>query len=97
MDAQQRRNAIAKIYARAWSDPGYLDSLKSDPGSAFKEAGLHAPDHLTIHVHEESASDAHFVIPQRPAHVTDEQLSGSDLHTDVCSVPELHPDVCSMT
>lgn len=96
MAAPDHRNAVAKIYAKAWSDPDYAARLKSDPHSVLEAEGLNAPKHLRIHVHEDSDSEAHFVIPQRPSDVTDEQLSAaSPSHSDICSAPDLHADICS--
>ena len=42
--------------------------LIADPRAAVEEAaGIRLPDDYRIHVHEESATDAHVVLPPKPA------------------------------
>lgn len=78
------RNNVAKVVARAWSDESFRKRLHSNPHEALAEAGLKVPAHHKIKVLEDTADTVHVVIPKRPAHLTAEKLSGSQVHADIC-------------
>ena len=78
------RKNMAKVIARAWTDESYKKRLHSHPRDALAEADLHLPEHHKIKVYEDSADETHIVIPRRPAHITDAQLSGGEIHADIC-------------
>ena len=57
----------AHVAMKATEDDGFRARLIADPRATIeKETGLRFPDGYRIHVHEESAADAHMVLPPRP-------------------------------
>jgi hypothetical protein len=56
----------SQIFAKAWSDPAYADLLRTDPTAAVRQ-------HLKVH--HDTLLDI-FLVPPRPADLTDEQLEG---------------------
>ena len=53
-----------RIIDKAVNDPDYRAKLLDNPNTAVgEELGVPIPDSLTIHVHEEGATDAHIVLP----------------------------------
>lgn len=80
MDKESQKHA--RVVSQAWLDPNYMKRLKSDPKSVLEEAGLATSG--SVHVHENSADATHFVIPRRPAHITDEDLRKHEVHPDLC-------------
>jgi hypothetical protein len=79
---QQRMKAYARVIARAWTEPEYLNRLESDPKTVLSEAGLNPAD--DVHVHKGSDEVTHFVLPKRPAHLSDDDLNAEDPHPDIC-------------
>ncbi len=64
----------AHVAMKATEDDDFRTRLVADPRAAIeKETGLRFPDGYRIHVHEESATDAHMVLPPRPE-LSKEQL-----------------------
>lgn len=75
MEMLSRAEAEQRIRERAASDAEFRDQLKADPRSALaSELGVEIPDQVSVHVHEESMSEVHLVLP--PAQ---EDLSDADL------------------
>ena len=71
--AQEMRT---RIIDKAVNDPDYRARLLDDANAAVgEELGVSVPDTLTIHVHEEQATDAHLVLPPSS------RLSEADLGT----------------
>ncbi len=63
-----------RIIDKAVNDPDYRAKLLDDPNAAVgEELGVSIPDSLSVHVHEEGASDVHLVLPPSS------HLSESDL------------------
>ena len=57
----------AHVAMKATEDDDFRARLVVDPRATIeKETGLRFPDGYRIHVHEESAADAHLVLPARP-------------------------------
>ncbi len=64
----------AHIAMKATEDDDFRTRLVADPRATVEaETGLRFPDGYRIHVHEESAADAHLVLPPRPE-LSKEQL-----------------------
>ena len=64
----------AHIAMKATEDDDFRTRLVAEPRATIeKETGLRFPDGYRIHVHEESATDAHMVLPPRPE-LSKEQL-----------------------
>ena len=64
----------AHIAMKAAEEDDFRARLIADPRATVEaEAGIRFPDGYRIHVHEESATDAHVVLPPKPA-LSQEQL-----------------------
>ena len=65
----------AHVAMKATEDDDFRARLVADPRATVEEeTGLRFPDGYRIHVHEESAADAHLVLPPRPE-LSKEQLA----------------------
>ena len=65
----------AHIAMKAAEDGAFRARLIADPRAAVEEeTGLRFPDGYRLHVHEESATDGHMVLPPKPA-LSQEQLN----------------------
>jgi hypothetical protein len=73
---------VAAVVARAWTDPQYHERLRRDPKGTLAEAGI--PTRDTVKLHEDSDSVTHFVLPRRPPHIRDQDLSSDKPHPDLC-------------
>ena len=74
--AQTHAELRAKLIGKAAADDGFRAKLVEDPKTAIKEAlNLDLPDAVTVHVHEETASAAHLVLPPSPG-LTEADLEG---------------------
>ena len=52
------------LIARAQADPEFRSHLLTDPRAAIGElVGSEVPEEITIHVHEDSATSFHLVLP----------------------------------
>ena len=64
---QSEAEVKAHIAMKAAEDDDFRARLLADPRAALEaETGLRLPDDYRLHVHEESAADAHLVLPPRP-------------------------------
>ena len=64
-----------KVRIKADESDDFRDLVMRDPKQAIEEAtGLVVPDEFNIHVHEESATDFHLVLPQKGGRLSDEEL-----------------------
>ena len=64
----------AHVAMKAAEDDDFRTRLIADPRATVEEeTGLRFPNDYRIHVHEESATDAHMVLPPRPE-LSKEQL-----------------------
>ena len=71
---QSEAEIRAHVAMKAAEDDEFRARLVADPRAAFEaETGIRFPDHYRLHVHEESATDAHLVLPPKPA-LSREQL-----------------------
>ena len=65
---QSEAQVRAHVAMKAAEDDDFRERLIADPRAAVEaETGLRLPDGYRIHVHEESATDAHMVLPPNPA------------------------------
>ena len=62
------------LIERAWKDDTFKQQLLDDPKSALQSMGETIPEHLDIHVLEETGNTRYFVIPQDPNAALDDQL-----------------------
>ena len=64
---QSEAQVKAHIAMKAVEDDDFRARLIADPRAAVEEeTGLRFPEGYRIHVHEESASDGHMVLPPKP-------------------------------
>ena len=65
---QSEAEVKAHIAMKAADDDDFRVRLLADPRATVEaETGLRLPDDYQIHIHEESASSAHLVLPPNPA------------------------------
>ena len=64
---QSEAEVKAHIAMKAAEDDDFRARLLADPRAALEaETGLRLPPDYQLHVHEESATDAHLVLPPKP-------------------------------
>ena len=64
---QSEAEVRAHIAMKAAEDDDFRERLVADPRAALEaETGIRFPDDYRLHVHEESATDAHLVLPPKP-------------------------------
>ena len=57
----------AHVAMKAAEDDDFRARILADPRAALEaETGLRFPDDYRLHLHEESATDAHLVLPPKP-------------------------------
>ncbi|HEX5414809.1 MAG TPA: NHLP leader peptide family RiPP precursor [Chloroflexota bacterium] len=78
---QQTRAAIeARLVNRALNDEAFRQELQRDPRAAIEaELGMAIPAYLTVHVHHETPTDLHLVLPAVSNVAADGELSDADL------------------
>jgi len=75
MEMLSRAEAEQRIRERAASDASYREQLIADPRKALAaELDVAIPQEITVHVHEETMSEVHLVLPP-----TTQDLSDADL------------------
>ena len=64
---QSEAEVRAHIAMKAAEDDEFRARLVADPRATLEaETGIRFPDDYRLHVHEESATDAHLVLPPKP-------------------------------
>lgn len=78
---EQTRSAIeARLVSQAMHDDAFRQELLRDPRAAIeRELGIAIPAYLTVHVHTESPTDLHLVLPATVHAQADGELSDADL------------------
>ena len=72
---QSEAQVKAHVAMKATEDDDFRARLVADPRATVEEeTGLRFPEGYRVHVHEESAADAHLVLPPRPE-LSKEQLA----------------------
>lgn len=62
-----REDVQSQITKKVWKDAAFKKQLLSAPEATLeKELGLKLPKGIKVHIHEESASQVHLVIPRNP-------------------------------
>ena len=72
---EQFQKEWGKIVAQAWSDGGFKKRLLADPAAVLKEKGFDVHDEIALKVVEDSAQMVHLILPERPAELSDAELS----------------------
>ena len=57
---------MAKVIAKAWTDPKYKAQLLKNPAKVLKAEGIKTPKGAKIHVHENTKKAFHMVLPAKP-------------------------------
>jgi hypothetical protein len=90
----QLQRLYSQITAKAWADPKYKQRLLSDPASVLGEAGVTTLDGRAVKVVENTSKLFHFVLLQRPADLSDDQLANAVAAcTETCNATEC--DICA--
>ncbi len=83
---QSEAEVRAHIAMKAADDDDFRARLVADPRAALQEeTGLRLPPDYQLHVHEESATDAHLVLPPKP------ELSQEQLERIAGGAPSVEP------
>ena len=59
-DIQATINTILK---QTQGDEAFAARLKDDPAAVLTEHGIAVPEGITVHVHENTATDVHLILP----------------------------------
>jgi hypothetical protein len=74
-NVEQFQKEWEKIVVQAWADASFKQRLLSDPAGVLKERGIDVHDEITLKVMEDSAQMVHLILPERPAELSDAELS----------------------
>jgi hypothetical protein len=67
-DVLSRGEVDRRIHEKVVADPAFREALKADPRQALQSLlGMEIPEDVRIHVHEESPSSVHLVLPSDAA------------------------------
>jgi hypothetical protein len=59
-----RRELEARLLAKARKDPAFLQEMVRNPTAVTeRELGIKLPEGMKIHIHHETPSELHFVMP----------------------------------
>jgi hypothetical protein len=73
------KEAEALIIGRAWKDEAFKREFLGNPKATIeKYSSQKLPENVKVFAHESNENEIHFVIPKKPASVSDE-LSDADL------------------
>jgi hypothetical protein len=73
-----RRDFEARLVARASSDAGFRERLRTDPRAAVaEETGMTVPESVNLQVLEETPQQAYIVIPVDRAAISDDELDAA--------------------
>ena len=71
---ETRRDIIARITSKAWTDEKFKARLLNEPETVLREFGIEVPDDIEIVMHEDSPKREHAVLLSPPPGLTHEQL-----------------------
>lgn len=76
MNQQQQAEKMSQVYARAWTDDAYRQSLLADPAAALRAEGIELPSGVEVVAVENSDQVFNLVLPAREAEgeLSDDQL-----------------------
>ena len=74
MTSDQQAQAYGKIIARAWADPAFKAKLIADPSAVLTAEGGTLPAGVSVKVVENTDTTFHFVLPAKPADLSDADL-----------------------
>jgi len=71
---ETHEQTLSRIITRCWADAAFKTRLLADPAAVLREAGLDVPAGTELRAVEDTAQRVHWVIPARPAELSDEAL-----------------------
>jgi hypothetical protein len=74
MNEEIQNQTLHQMLIRCWTDPAFKTQLLADPVAVFKAQGLQLAEGLQIRVLEDRPDRVHWVIPARPAALSDADL-----------------------
>ena len=73
-----RREKVAQIIARAWTEPDFKARLLKYPEETLRANDIEVPDDLRIIMHEDTEEVEHGVLPAPPPGLTPDQLANPE-------------------
>lgn len=92
MNQETLDQKMGQIWALCWTDPAFKVQLLADPVAVLKAQGLELTDGLQIMVLEDRPDRVHWVIPARPAALSDADLdavAGGQSEAHIPAMPNL--------
>lgn len=84
-DKRQRRQLVAQIIAKAWTEPNFKARLLSDPAAVLAEYGMPLAPGRTFMMHEDTTTVEHGVLPLPPQGLAPQQLADPrNVDTEYC-------------
>ena len=71
----EQANPFQQIIAKCWADEAFKQRLLADPAGTLKQEGVEIPAGFSIKVVENTSTCVYWVIPAKPADVSDAELS----------------------
>src|SRR5262245_33794535 len=71
---QEQGRRYGQVVAKAWQDEAFKQRLLRDPQSVLQEYGIQVPAGTQVRVVENTDQVVHLALPQKPRHLSDEQL-----------------------
>lgn len=78
------QNPVSQLIVKAWTDPDFKKKLIADPYNILKAEGLQVDPKVKIHIHENTDSEIHYVLPSGPTNLP---LSDADIERAVLAGP----------
>src|SRR6476620_4138289 len=74
MAEDEQGKKISQLIAKCWSDESFKQKFMADPAATLKAEGITVPAGVSIKAVEDTETVFHFVIPPKPAELSDEEL-----------------------
>lgn len=76
MKTGHQRQKISAIIAKCWADERFKQNLLTDTRTTLTAEGVALPDGLDVRVLENTATVVHWILPRKPADLSDDDLNG---------------------
>ena len=74
MTEDEQDKKISQLVAKRWADDGFKRKFMADSETVLKAEGITVPAGMSVKAVEDTDTDLHFVIPAKPAELTDDDL-----------------------
>jgi hypothetical protein len=74
MTEDEQDKKMSQLVAKCWADDGFKRKFMADPDAVLKAEGIMVPAGVSVKAVEDTDTKLHFVIPAKPADLTDEEL-----------------------